>query len=508
MIGAVLIASYGLTFYRTSAFQHELVVAQAVQQARLLNKQIILTRQWVADHDGLFLLMEPGVEANPYLKDPVMIDTAGHQYVKRNPAMVTRELSFYADQAGFCRYRVTTLKPINPANAPDDFERQSLLLFEEQGVPEIFEIQKTDSGHVLRHITPLPTEESCLGCHGHQGYKVGDIRGGLSVTIPMDRAYTLISKNNRMLLAIAIATIVLVGITLFLLIDFLVVRRLSLLAGAMDRLREEGESPGHLPAGHDEIGSLAERFRELLLRLSTSRLDLARSREQVCHNEKMAALGRLAAGVAHEINNPLGGMANCVQSMLTAPDDHERNRRYLELLSKGLRRIGDTVRQLLNFGRNEPVRRRVVDVDELIRECFALLEYGLKNVELRLTGGLSQPRGVDAEALKQVMVNLGLNGLQAMPDGGVLTVLTHEEKGRIGISISDTGTGIAPELLPRIFEPFFTTKEVGKGTGLGLSVTHALVMRMGGEISVTSRPGQGSTFTVSLPVNGEVIGDK
>ena len=122
-IGTIIALSYGILLFRTSILQHELVIGQARQQARMLHKQILLTRQWVADHHGLFVVKTDNTSANPFLDDPLIKAVDGQVYVKRNPAMVTRELSEYASKEGVCRFRVTSLKPINPANTPDDFER-------------------------------------------------------------------------------------------------------------------------------------------------------------------------------------------------------------------------------------------------------------------------------------------------------------------------------------------------------------------------------------------------
>ncbi|MGV1100388.1 ATP-binding protein [Thiovibrio sp. JS02] len=499
LIGLVVVISYGITFYRTSQFQHELVLEQAARQARMLHKQVLMTRKWVAEHNGLFFLRQPGVEPNPWLAEAEVVDAAGRRYVKRNPAMVTRELSEYAAEEGFCRYRVTTLKAINPANDPDPWERSSLLKFE-QGVPEVLDITREGDVHYLRYIAPLLVEESCLECHAHQGYKVGDIRGGLSVSIPIDWAFANIGKNNRMLLFIGVVTILLVGITIYLMIDGLVVRRLSFLARAMDQFPEKSPSPAELPAGNDEIGRLAGKFQDLCRRLAFSQEELDRTRQQVFQTEKLAALGRLAAGVAHEVNNPLGGMLNCVKSMREAPDDLGMHQRYLELIEKGLKRIGNIVQQLLNFGRREPLKYRQASIDELIRESFVLLGYALKKIELNLDLGLSRQYPVDTAALQQIIVNISLNAIQAMKDGGSFTVKTREEGGRVVLSFADTGQGISEEHLSQIFDPFFTTKDVGEGTGLGLSVTYALVQGLHGHISVTSKKGQGSCFRVELPV--------
>ncbi|MEJ2214920.1 MAG: DUF3365 domain-containing protein, partial [Gammaproteobacteria bacterium] len=472
LISAVIIVSFGITFYRTSSFQKDLVLEQAARQARTIHQQILLTRRWVSDHNGLFFLKTDRAKANPFLEDKEILDVEGRHYVKRNPAMVTRELSEYANRDGHFYYRVTTLQPMNPANAPDTFERKSLELFEqgikevrkslelfEQGVKEVIEIHTDSTGKTLHYMAPLLVEESCKECHHEKDYVTGDTRGGLSIAIPVNWAFENVSKNNRMLLGIWFITILVVGITIFMMIDSMVVRRLATLARAMDRLPQNDTLINKLPVNDDEIGKLSLKLKELYSRLLASQQELDTSREQVFQGEKLAALGRLTAGIAHEINNPLGGMQNCIKSMQESPDDREQNQRYLELLSKGLKRIGDTVRQLLNFGRKEPLRLRSVQVDDLIRECFSLLEYGLKKIDLDLDLNLNRPLNVDVESLKQVIVNIGLNAIQAMPDGGHLTVESRQTDEGLLVKISDTGIGMDEEHIHKIFDPFYTTKD-------------------------------------------------
>jgi signal transduction histidine kinase len=504
LISAVVIVSFGITFYRTSDFQQDLVLEQAARQARIIHKQILLTRRWVSDHNGLFFFKTESVKANPFLKDMEIFDEQGRRLVKRNPAMVTRELSEYADREGLFSYRVTTLQPINPANSPDEFERKSLELFK-QGTEEAIEIHADSTGRTLRYIAPLLVEESCKECHNERDYVSGDTRGGLSISIPIDWAFEDIAKNNRMLLGIWFITILVVGITIFLLVEILVVRRLGNVAKAMDLFPEDDTQIKDLPVNDDEVGKLSLKLKELCQRLLTSQQELDRSRDQVFQGEKLAALGRLTAGIAHEINNPLGGMQNCIKSMQESPDDRQQNQRYLELLSKGIKRIGETVRQLLNFGRREPLRLRSVQVDDLIRECFTLLEYGLKNIELTLDLQLSRPLKVDVEALKQVIVNIGLNSIQAMKNGGKLTVESRETDTGLLIKITDTGTGMDEDQVQKIFDPFFTTKDVGEGTGLGLFVTYSLVQNMNGTITVESQLGQGASFQLELPAEDATL---
>lgn len=500
LLGLVVFSTFGATFYLASSFQHELVIAQAERQARMLSRQILLTRRWVADHDGLFVIKKPGVESNPYLASSDIVDQSGQVYVKRNPAMVTRELSEYASHVDFCRFRVTSLRPVNPANAPDAFERQGLLDFE-TGKEETLEIVRGASGRTLRFMIPLKVEESCLPCHAEHGYQVGNIRGGLSLEVPIAWADEAIAQNNRLMLLVGLAAIAVTTLAIFLLMNSLVVVRLAALAGAMDSYPNL-VPPGVLPEGADEIGGLARNFTALGDRLEKSQAELVRTREQMFQNEKLAAVGQLAAGVAHEVNNPLGGMRNCLKSLRESPEDQGLRDRYLELLDKGLLRIGHIVRQLLNFSRETPLSLEETDLDGVIRECFELLAFQLREIRLELDLAVTGRYRLDGGVLKQALVNIALNAIQAMPEGGELHVTSRELETTLVIALRDTGPGIPHTELARIFEPFYTTKEPGQGSGLGLSVSFSLIKRLGGHIGVESRPGEGSTFTIELPHPG------
>ncbi len=506
LIALIASCSYGVTFYRTSSFQEELVVEQATRQAKMLFAQIKLTRQWVADHNGLFFLKGPGVQENPFLADGQIQDQAGNWLVKRNPAMVTRELSAYAVKEGMGQFNVTSLKPMNPDNHPDDFELQSLEEFN-RGVAETVRIEKSAGSHRLRYMAPLQVDSGCIECHTGQGYQIGDVRGGMSVSIPIDWAYSEIRQNNRLLLNIAVVTIILVSLSIFLLFEFLVARRLKALSRQMGAYPEERHF--ELPSGpeaEDEIGTLAKNFGQLCQRLEESHRELAATREQVFQGEKMAALGRLVAGVSHEINNPLGGMQNCIQTMQRSLDQPDLQQRYLKLLGQGVERIKGTVQQLLNIGRKEPLKLQQGDIDEMIRDCLELTCMGRRNIELDLNLTIGQPLLVGMESLRQVVLNLAGNAVQAMGDaGGRLHASSCIDGGRLIVEIADSGPGIAAEHLDKIFEPFFTTKEVGEGTGLGLSVSYSLIEQMSGELTAANRPSGGALFRFSIPLPDESL---
>ncbi len=502
-IGAIISISYMIFLYRISIVDNELIILQAQHQARMLYNQILITRQWVSEHNGLFVIRQNGVEKNPFLDLPGIIDESGNEYVMRNPAMVTRELSEYSIEKGLGSFRVTSLKPINPANVPDEYERQCMIHFE-HGSPESIDIQNTPQGRVVRYMAPLDVDDSCLGCHARHGYTEGDIRGALSITIPIAWADAKIKSNNKSLFFIGLVSFVLVSITLLIMFNTLVVSRVNRLSSAMNSFPEKEPDLLLLPTENDEIGNLGLHFFQLCERLIQYQKELVETRQQEGFNEKMASMGILSAGIAHEVNNPLGGMLNCVKSMRDNPDDREMLERYLPLLDKGLRRIEQTMRQLLNFGRLEPLQLQKINVGGLLTECLELLSYKLKGIHIEQENRFEKLCYIDAEALKQIFVNLGLNAIQAMPDGGTLTIRSEEIDSALRFTFKDTGMGIAKDTLNHIFDPFFTTKEVGVGTGLGLSVTYSLVTQMKGTIEVESEPGTGTTFIVTFPVQTEI----
>jgi two-component system NtrC family sensor kinase len=504
-ISAIIILSYGFLLFQTSHLQNELVMEQARQQARILYKQILLTRQWVSDHQGLFFVKTEGVGENPYLHEAAIRADDGTVFVKRNPAMVTRELSEYAARSGFCWFRITSLNPVNPENKPDDFERQAMEQFEE-GLGEYEAITRTSEGRVHRYIAPVMVQESCLACHAEHGYSVGDIRGALSISIPLAWADKVIQKNNSTIIKYSVFSIFAVALALIFLFNKLVARRIERLSSAMENYPDQDHAVAddrHLL--DDEIGGLISGFNNLCERLGKTQRDLDKTMQQAYYSEKMASLGQLTAGIAHEINNPLGGLLNCVKTLQEEPENLELHSRYIPLLEKGLKRIEHIMRQLLNFGRKAPLTFSRVNIDEIVRECFELLEYKLKNITLVLDLNLSGKYCIDIEALRQIIINTALNAIQAMPEGGSLTVTTKETYTRLVITVQDTGTGIAPEIRKKIFDPFFTTKEVGEGTGLGLAVTYSIVQQMGGTIEVESELGTGTVFTITLPACREQV---
>ncbi len=224
--------------------------------------------------------------------------------------------------------------------------------------------------------------------------------------------------------------------------------------------------------------------------------------QQLHHADRLATLGKLAAGVAHELNEPLGailGFAQLLRKTARLPDRAARDLRKIEMAALQAR---DIIRGLLTFARPSRPRREPVSIPALIADGlvrWALpCEDGAVTVERRLAPGLPCVAG-DAAQLRQVLANLVRNAIQAMPDGGVLRLVARPERDGVALTVADTGQGIAAEDLPRVFDPFFTTKDVDQGVGLGLSVVHGIVRAHGGTIAVESTVGQGTRVRLWLP---------
>jgi two-component system NtrC family sensor kinase len=233
---------------------------------------------------------------------------------------------------------------------------------------------------------------------------------------------------------------------------------------------------------------------------------------QLVHAARLASVGELAAGVAHEINNPLAIIAEEVGLMQDALDpelaeegDEENVEEHLANIKEAVFRCRDITRKLLSFVRHSDIKLETHSVNEILNEVVVKMlgnELTLGNIEVVTRFDPSVPKLLtDRNRLVQVFVNLVKNALDAMPDGGTLTVSTGIVDGRVRVDVHDTGTGIRSDELKRIFQPFFTTKDPGKGTGLGLSVCVGIVEGLGGTRSASSSSGKGSTFTVEFPID-------
>ena len=233
---------------------------------------------------------------------------------------------------------------------------------------------------------------------------------------------------------------------------------------------------------------------------------------RILHQDKMMSLGRLAASVVHEINNPLAGILNYLHLMLQiinrgplSEDRREKFRRYLELVESETGRCSKIISNLLTFSRKSPPSFEEVQIEELLNRCVILSQHKLELSNIHLTVSIDPnipPIQGDLNQLQQCVINLIFNAIDAMPDGGTLELSgrVDVQKNRVTLHVKDSGTGISEKDLSQIFEPFFTTKQEGYGVGLGLSTVYGIMERHKGAVEVDSRPGQGAEFRLQLPV--------
>lgn len=270
-IGSVVTLFVAVVFYWMLQQTTQGIMAQLDEQSKALLQQIIITRTWIADHGGLFVEKRPGVEASPFLSDSDIKDTAGKTYHFRNPAMATREISDYAATKGLYKFHLTSLKLVNQANSPSPFERDALLFFQKQGYDKVksgLTGEGDENGfRVYRRIVPLQVEESCLECHSNQDYVVGDIRGALTVTIPMSLAIESVERHRYNLIAAWFGIVCLVSALIYFFLNRLVLRPVSHLHHvAQSLIAGEYSIKADLSTG-DEFESLAQAFNDMTDRL-------------------------------------------------------------------------------------------------------------------------------------------------------------------------------------------------------------------------------------------------
>ncbi len=399
------------------------------------------------------------------------------------------------------------------------------------GVPSRARIfRATDGRRRLAMVTPIYNEPACsqAGCHAHPADRnvLGVLDVGLNLA-GVDGEVAEVRSRLLLLFAIEIALISVLIVFFTRRVVDAPIRRLIEATKAVSNM--ELDRPVEVRAG-GELGELAgsfetmrERLRDAVAELNALTLGLEAKVEErteqlkaaqrkLLQADRLASLGQLAASVAHEINNPLSGVLNLSMLMQRIVTDKgiprgrvAEFRRYLAQVVQETARTGRIVSDLLAFSRRSRPAGTTADLNRTVLSTLELAGHKLEVSGIAADLGLADdlpPVQADPAQLQQVVMNLVINAADAMPSGGRVRLTTHvRPDGRAAIlEVSDVGVGIAPENLPRIFDPFFTTKDEGKGVGLGLAVAYGIVQAHRGEIDVSSVPGKGSTFRVTLPL--------
>ncbi len=379
-------------------------------------------------------------------------------------------------------------------------------------------IYEKNNQRLLGLINPIYNEPSCFPCHP----KTLNVLGVLDTTISLEEFEKQKADVYRQMTTTGLITVLLLSFLLSLLISRFVNRPIDKLLAATKKAADGNLDQTVSIRTYDELGELSESFNNMIAELRHSRdaiegwtqtlehrvqertRELQQVQDQLIHAGKMAALGELAAGVAHEINNPLTGVLTFSSLLLKKVDENHPWRRDLETIVQQTSRCRNIVKGLLDFARQRKPDKKQWDIHTLIDRTISLVEKQARfqNIQILKDFKTDLPSlFLDGDQIQQVFMNIILNAGDAMAGkAGTLRIKTESRDGKAEISFTDTGPGISRDHLSKLFDPFFTTKETGKGTGLGLAISYGIIQSHGGDIQVESEAGKGATFRVKLPI--------
>jgi signal transduction histidine kinase len=497
------------------------VVGIAQGEARGVFENDVLFRRWSSIHGGVYVPVTEKTQPSPYLaKMPErdVVTPSGRRLTLVNPAYMTRQVHELAQEQFGIRGHITSLQPIRPENAPDDWEREALGRFRE-GQAEVSSLEDIAGQLHLRLMRPMVTEADCLKCHGSQGYQVGDVRGGISVSVPVGPLWTARKADiaHRLL---GYAGLWLVGLSGI----FLAGRRLrgqierryraerALFAAHHDLedrvaqrtadLTEANASLAAEIAGRKRMEEDARAAQQRLLAMEhrekeRAEAELEKVRAQLVRQTRLATIGQLSASIAHELRNPLGVIRNAVFLLKRkVPKAEEKCYEYLGIIDDETATANQIITELMAMTRGEAPTKEPVELCKLVTDALARMTIPDTVHWQRECNPNPFVVHADPAQLTQVIRNLFLNAVQAMSGSGTVTVRTNRTDSFDEITIADTGPGIPPHVRQEIFEPLFTTKS--KGTGLGLSVCRQIIERHGGSLDVLDSQG-GAVFHIRLP---------
>jgi len=388
----------------------------------------------------------------------------------------------------------------------------------------------------LGSMEVIRNEPSCYNAACHHHSKETPVLGVLAIDYSLDDIKRKLSTNVLGIAGFSVGFIGLAALLVGFFVHRLVYLPLRDLEGGAQRLAA-GDLDQAIPVrSSDEFGKLAASFNTMTdaLRMSRAELqglartleqkveertqELRRAQAETMRGEKLASVGLLASGVAHELNNPLTGILTFSHLLRQKMPDKSADAEDMDLVIRETKRCAAIIKRLLDFAREKHPEKKFTDLNQVIDDTVRIVERPahLRDIEIAVDLDRSLPPiWIDADQIKQVVMNMLVNAQHAVEEKGAITITTRraedpragasEQKPMVAISIVDTGCGIPEKNLKRIFDPFFTSKDVGKGTGLGLSVSHGIVEAHGGMIDVQSKVGEGSTFRVFLPLTAPAV---
>jgi signal transduction histidine kinase len=529
----VITTIFVLVFFWFSHQQEEHIMDQVRKQAIILHKQIVLTRQWVADNNAVLIPKTPEMRSNPFLEKPDVHSTDGTVYTKISPSVMTKLLSDRAVKSGLYSFKLTNTTQLNPSNAPDEFELEALKQFKSSERESVVREEQIGGKTVLRYVAPLYVNENCMQCHMAQNYKFGDVGGCLSVFIPMDEARAAINRNKALLLGGGTAFAMSLVALLFLSTRALVFKRINDIRTAMSRITAGRFGENHGPHG-DELKDIADfcyvldeemksQHQELEKKIAEATRDLSETnRDLEAANRALESLNRAKSeffsDISHELRTPLTsvkGAADIMARKFTG-DILE----YVDIIRRNSDHLNKIVLDFLDFSKIEAGQLDLDLCDDSMREVAeeAILSQKAtaekKRLRLELVAQKDCFARFDHQRTYQVLTNLLSNAVRFSPEGGAVTVrIAPDGNGCVEVRVEDEGPGIEPQYHSAIFKKFYQVEQQDKklhrgSSGIGLAICKGIVEAHGGRIWVESRPGHGSAFVFSVPTDQTSYGEK
>jgi len=523
----ILTVAMGIAIHFISQKHRSLIIEQLDVQARTLFSQIVLTRKWISDHGGIFVEKFPWKNPSPYLKEPEIIDISGKKYIKESPAMVTKELAGYAHNTGEYLFNITSLNLLNPENRPDTFERNALVSFERGSASEFSKVEKMGNSFFYRYIAPLHMEESCLQCHEHQGYKTGDIRGAISISVPMDYALSMLHSEKKTLITGSAITICVLMSVLFIMMKELVLRPVKELKTSMKDFSKGNSSEASIIRTGDELQDLSSEF----IKMSQSLKEYHSNLENRVHeatrsfekaNVRLAELNEkksdFIAKISHELRTPMTSIRGAMDYISTrlammSGNNNEMSdvTEFLDVIRKNADRLIRMVNDTLDLERIESgmfdLHINHIEMISLIKEVILGFQSlaAEKNIAFRILAGPEVTLSADEDRIRQVLINLVSNAMNYSPENAVIEFKVVRSEETVTVTLSDEGPGIPDEVRAKIFDKFYT---IGKrhGTGLGLAICRGIVDAHHGVIWASRGNGdKGGSISFTLPVSQEEV---
>lgn len=485
--------------------QISLVQTNILKEAIAHFDNMVITRSWNSMHGGLYALEHDGLKPNPYLKDNFILDKNGRKLIKINPAWMTRQISEISNARSNYYYKITSLKPLNPHNAPDAFETKALEHFEKNPNELYYYSYNANNSrsNTFDFMGRLSVEESCMQCHAHQGYKVGDLRGGIRVSIPTEsyqKTMTTISNNaDDLTRALIVGAIV-----IFFVLTYFVTQTMryqsnienlntTLEAKVLQRTHELE----HLNT------SLNDRIQEAI--------DKSIKQENLLANqEKFVSMGKMISMLAHQWRQPISiismGVNNLLVDLELGETDPKRFEQELHDISKHIGFLSRTITDFQNFLEMR-VNNETLNISDVVKESIQHEKdtFELDAINVIFNASASLPQIVTShKELSQVLENILENAKDALVHNAsvpreIHINLTHDDA-LVYIAIEDNAGGIPEEIIGKIFDPYFTTKQEFYGTGLGLYFSKIIIEKHLRGIFEVKNGLHGAIFTIGLPL--------